>query len=70
MAHTYTHLLTHIIFSTKDRAPLLDAGLKERLFPYLGGIIRAHDGKALIINGPATTFTFWLPSLLNIHCRI
>jgi REP element-mobilizing transposase RayT len=53
MAHTYTHLLTHIIFSTKDRAPLLDAGLKERLFPYLGGIIRAHDGKALIINGPA-----------------
>jgi REP element-mobilizing transposase RayT len=53
MAHTYTHLLTHIIFSTKDRAPLLDAGLKERLFPYLGGIIRAHDGKALIINGPS-----------------
>ena len=53
MAHTFTHLLTHIIFSTKDRRPLLDAGLKARLFPYLGGIIRAHDGKALIINGPA-----------------
>jgi putative transposase len=53
MAHTFTHLLTHIVFSTKDRAPLLDAELKSRLFPYLGGIIRAHDGKALIINGPA-----------------
>jgi REP element-mobilizing transposase RayT len=53
MAHTFTHLLTHIIFSTKDRRPLLDADLKLRLFPYLGGIIRAHDGKALIINGPA-----------------
>jgi REP element-mobilizing transposase RayT len=52
MAHTFTHLLTHIIFSTKDRRPLLDADLKSRLFPYLGGIIRAHDGKALIINGP------------------
>ena len=52
MAHTFTHLLTHIIFSTKDRAPLLDPELKERLFPYLGGIIRAHDGKVLIINGP------------------
>jgi REP element-mobilizing transposase RayT len=26
--------------------------LKSRLVPYLGGIIRAHDGKALIINGP------------------
>lgn len=31
---------------------MLDADLKARLFPYLGGIIRAHDGKALIINGP------------------
>jgi len=53
MAHTFTHLLTHIIFSTKDRRPFLDAALKERLFPYLGGIIRKWDGKALIINGPA-----------------
>jgi len=53
MAHTFTHLLTHIIFSTKDRRPFLDAELKNRMFPYLGGIIRAHDGKALIINGPA-----------------
>jgi putative transposase len=53
MAHTFTHLLTHIVFSTKDRAPLLDTELKPRLFPYLGGIIRAHDGKALIINGPS-----------------
>jgi putative transposase len=53
MAHTFTHLLTHIIFSTKNRRPLFDADLKSRLFPYLGGIIRAHDGKAIIINGPA-----------------
>ena len=53
MPHTFTHLLTQIIFSTKDRRPFLAAKLKARLFPYLGGIIRAHDGKALIINGPA-----------------
>ncbi|MDR3460623.1 MAG: IS200/IS605 family transposase [Verrucomicrobiae bacterium] len=53
MAHTFTHLLTHIVFSTKDRRPLLDAELKARLFPYLGGIIRAHGGKSIIINGPA-----------------
>lgn len=53
MAHTFTHLLTHIIFSTKDRRPLLDKDMKVRLFPYLGGIIREHGGKALIINGPS-----------------
>ena len=66
MAHTFTHLLTHIIFSTKDRQPLLDADLKARLFPYLGGIIRAHDGKALIINGP-TDHVHILASLAAKH---
>ncbi len=25
MGHTFTHLLFHIVFSTKDRLPLLDA---------------------------------------------
>ena len=53
MAHTFTHLLTHIVFSTKDRAPLLDAELKPRLFAYMGGIIRELDGQVMLINGPA-----------------
>ena len=53
MAHTYTDLLFHVIFSTKDCAPLLDAKFKPRLFPYLGGIIRELGGSALLINGPS-----------------
>lgn len=53
MAHTFTHLLTHIVFSTKDRAPLLEPELKSRLFPYMGGIIRQMDGHVMLINGPA-----------------
>lgn len=53
MAHTYTCLLNHIIFSTKERAPSLDADLKERLFSYMGGIVRELGGVALSINGPA-----------------
>ena len=52
MAHTYTSLLSHVIFSTKDRAPTLDADLKLRLFPYMGGIVRDLGGAALSINGP------------------
>ena len=52
MAHTYTNLLTHLIFSTKDRVPSLDTELKARLFPYMGGIIRELGSTALIINGP------------------
>ena len=53
MGHTYTNLVVHIIFSTKERKPFLDAELKQRLFPYMAGIIRELGGKALIINGPS-----------------
>src|ERR1051325_10443940 len=52
MAHTHTDLLVHVIFSTKDRAPLLDSELKSRLFAYLGGTIRELGATALLINGP------------------
>lgn len=51
MAHTFTNLLTHIIFSTKDRAPVIDAELKPELHAYLGGIVREIKGKAYSING-------------------
>lgn len=52
MAHTFTHLLAQIIFSTKNREPLLDADLKPRLFAYMGGIVRELGGTAILINGP------------------
>ncbi len=52
MGHTYTDLLAHVVFSTKDRTPSLDAELKVRLFPYMGGIIRELGGTSLLINGP------------------
>jgi REP element-mobilizing transposase RayT len=53
MAHTYTNLLIHALFSTKDRQPLLDEGLKSRLFPYMAGIITKLRGATVAINGPA-----------------
>lgn len=53
MAHTYTCLLNHLVFSTKDRVPFINAALKERLFQYMGGIVRELNGVALSINGPA-----------------
>jgi len=53
MAHTFTRLLTHVVFSTKDRAPMIGGDLKARLLPYLGGIVRELDGKALAVGGTA-----------------
>ncbi|MBN1514960.1 IS200/IS605 family transposase [Candidatus Sumerlaeota bacterium] len=53
MAHTYTVLLYHIVFSTKHRQPLIDAETQKLLYPYMAGIIANHGGKAMIINGTA-----------------
>ena len=52
MAHTYANLLYHIIFSTKNRAPLIDDALAERLFPYIGGAFREMNGMMIDMNGP------------------
>src|SRR5262249_2507573 len=53
MAHSFTNLLYHIIFSTKGRAPWIDAATRPRLHEYLGGVIRGEGGIALLINGVA-----------------
>jgi len=53
MAHTFTNLLTHIIFSTRNRIRVMDEDLRPELFAYLGGIARKLEGKPLIINGTA-----------------
>jgi len=41
----------HMIFSTKDRAPLITADLEPRLFEYLGGIVRGAKATLIEING-------------------
>ena len=53
MGHTYTNLLTHIIFSTKDRLPYLQGERRDDVFAYLGGIVRELKATALNINGAA-----------------
>ena len=53
MGHSYTNLLYHIVFSTKDRQPWLDPGISTRLYDYLGGAIRSEGGASMSINGCA-----------------
>lgn len=47
MAHTYSNLLTHVVFSTKDRQPFIDASLKPDLLAYVGGIVRELKGEEM-----------------------
>jgi REP element-mobilizing transposase RayT len=51
MSHTYTCLLAHVVFSTKDRQRFIDAELALRLHPYLGGICRDLKCPALAVGG-------------------
>lgn len=51
MSRTFTNLLTHLIFSTKDREPLIVPELESELYAYLGGLTRELKGKSYGING-------------------
>ncbi|MFY9819970.1 MAG: IS200/IS605 family transposase [Thermoanaerobaculia bacterium] len=51
MASTFTNLLFHIVFSTKDRLPVIHGDLREPLYEYMGGIIRSEGGILLEIGG-------------------
>ena len=51
MSRTFTNLLTHVVFSTKGREPMIVPELKEELYAYLGGLTRELKGKAYGING-------------------
>jgi len=44
MSHTHTNLLTHVIFSTKNRQPLINAAIRDDLLAYMGGIVREIGG--------------------------
>jgi REP element-mobilizing transposase RayT len=43
----------HYVFSTKDRSKIITPELKERLWPYMGGVARDNNMKALAVGGTA-----------------
>lgn len=51
MSGTYSQLLLHIVFSTKERTPWITPDVADRLYPYIGGIVRAEKGVLYDIGG-------------------
>lgn len=51
MSSTHLSLHYHIVFSTKDRAPLIQPSWQGRLHAYLGGVARNVDGIAETVGG-------------------
>ncbi len=51
MSDTFSSLTYHLVFSTKDRLPLMTRDVRERLFPYIGGIVRNLGGTVVAVGG-------------------
>ena len=66
--HSFTSCLIHCVWSTKNREPWLTPDLRERLWPYLGGIARQNQIKTLAIGGVAdhVHILLSLPATLSI----
>lgn len=66
MSYVSSHY--HCVFSTKQRHPLISTELRARLWPFLGGIARQNQMKALEIGGMPdhVHILLSLPSTLSI----
>jgi putative transposase len=66
--HSFTSCLVHCVWSTKHREPYLTPDLRERLWPYLGGIAKQNQIKALAIGGASdhVHILLSLPATLSI----
>jgi REP element-mobilizing transposase RayT len=53
MAQTFSQILVHIVFSTKERRATIKEPWRDEMFAYIGGTVRNLGGKALLVNGVA-----------------
>jgi REP element-mobilizing transposase RayT len=52
MPQSFSKIMIHTVFSTKNRRPLLhDQSLREELHSYLGGILTNHDCHSILVGG-------------------
>jgi putative transposase len=66
--HSFVSCVIHCVWSTKNREPWLIPDLRERLWPYFGGIAKQNQMKALAIGGAAdhVHILLSLPATLSI----
>ncbi|HAU38480.1 MAG TPA: transposase [Phycisphaerales bacterium] len=65
MGHTFSSILIHVIFGTKDRRPLI-GDFRQRLYEYLAGVARQEFGHAIRIGGTENH----LHGLLKVNTNI
>jgi Transposase IS200 like len=60
MGNTFSCLNVHCVFRTKERVPILNPEVRERLWPYLGGIAKQNG---IILSALAESLTMLSASL-------
>jgi len=53
VGHTYSCLLVHVVFGTKERRATIHQSIRDRLYDYMGGIARNEFGRSVVIGGTA-----------------
>ena len=68
MAGTFTFLGIHFVFSTKNRTPFIDDAMKEKLYAYIGGIVREIGGTLIEINAMPEHIHFYayMPKTISV----
>jgi putative transposase len=51
MPQSLSRVYVHLTFSTKNRVPIIDPGIRDRLFDYLGGICKGLECNPLQVGG-------------------
>jgi putative transposase len=62
MPSSYLSLHYHFIFSTKGRSPTIHPSMAQRLYDYIGGIVREIGGTLLAAGG--------MPDHVHLLCRL
>jgi putative transposase len=51
MSGTFSNIVVHVVFSTKDRLPLITGSTGEMLYSYLGGVVKGVGGSIITVGG-------------------
>lgn len=51
MPQSLANILVHLVFSTKDRMPLIDAGIERELYPYISAVLGTNESPMISIGG-------------------
>ncbi len=53
MSDSYSSIHVHVVFSTRNREAVLTPPMRERLYPYLGGIAQTNGFDVVVAGGTA-----------------